>query len=284
MSSASCPFIAGGGSDRVARLPLHTNPGLEIVYVELGHLLWEVEGECEKVLPGHCFFTFPWENHGSLQEYEPGNFLHWVILRFDGESKPEGSWSFHKDIGFTQQENERIRRVLLDATHRSIMATDGMATLLPRLVLELKSGDPWLQPATSALARLLLVELVRCIEADDSNRKVLPGVFMRVDRSIAMIRERCSEPWTLAAMSSLAGLSRTRFSNLLNEITGDSPGVFLRRMRVNKAQRLLRETSMSVTEVALESGFQTSQHFARIFKAFSGMTAIAYRDAHLKRR
>ena len=284
MNPAVCPFIAGGGVNKVTRLPLHTNPGLEIVYVERGHLLWEVEGAREEVFPGDCFFTFPWENHGSLREYEPGNYLHWVILRLEGENKLEGNWSFHKDIGFTAQENERIRRVLLDASCRSVKATAGMAALLPRLVNELKSDDQWIQAVASALARLLLVELVRCIEADSSNRKVVPGVLLRVNRSIETIRERCSEPWTLSEMSSMAALSRTRFSDLLNQITGDSPGVFLRRMRVNKAQRLLRETSMTVTEVALESGFQTSQHFARIFKAFSGMTAIAYRDAHLKRQ
>lgn len=276
-------FIAGGGFNKVTRLPLHTNPGLEIVYVERGHLLWEVEGKREEVIPGGCFFTFPWENHGSLQEYEPGNFLHWVILRCQGENKPEGTWCFHKDIGLTEREDERIRQVLINAPRRSIRATAGMAALLPRLVRELKSDDQWIQPVASALSRLLLIELARCIEADPSNGEVMPGVLLRLNRCIAMIRDRCSETWTLDAMSSLAGLSRTRFSTLLNEITGDSPGVFLRRMRVQKAQRLLRETSLTVTDVALESGFQTSQHFARIFKVFSGMTPLDYRYAHRKR-
>jgi AraC-like DNA-binding protein len=97
---------------------------------------------------------------------------------------------------------------------------------------------------------------------------------------VQVIREQCSEHWTLEKMSRQSGLSRTRFSDLLKKITGDTPTIYLRRMRVNHAQELLRTTDRRVTEIALESGFETSQHFARIFKWFSKQSASQYRESH----
>jgi transcriptional regulator GlxA family with amidase domain len=47
---------------------------------------------------------------------------------------------------------------------------------------------------------------------------------------------------------------------------------------VERARRLLRTTNLSVTEIALACGFASSQHFARVFQQFTGVTASAYRQ------
>jgi quercetin dioxygenase-like cupin family protein len=65
------------------RLPPHKNRGLEIVYVERGHLRWRVENRVEQLGPGSVFFTLPWQAHGSVVERDPPNFIHWVLVRLD---------------------------------------------------------------------------------------------------------------------------------------------------------------------------------------------------------
>ncbi len=71
-------------------------------------------------------------------------------------------------------------------------------------------------------------------------------------------------------MSQTAGLGRTRLSQLIKERTGDSPIIYLNRLRIRKAQELLRRTEQSVTEIAFACGFQSSQYFARTFKHLTG--------------
>ena len=71
-------------------------------------------------------------------------------------------------------------------------------------------------------------------------------------------------------MSQLTGLGRTRLGQLIKERTGDSPIIYLNRVRIRKAQELLRETKQSITEIAFACGFQSSQYFARTFKHLTG--------------
>ena len=71
-------------------------------------------------------------------------------------------------------------------------------------------------------------------------------------------------------MSQITGLGRTRLSQLIKERTGDSPIIHLNRLRIRKAQELLRHTGQSVTEIAFACGFQSSQYFARTFKQLTG--------------
>lgn len=51
----------------------------------------------------------------------------------------------------------------------------------------------------------------------------------------------------------------------------------LQRLKIERSRHLLRHTAQSITEIAMECGFASSQHFARIFKNFSGQSASDYR-------
>ena len=281
MPSPHAPLIVASGQGGISRLPLHRNAGLEIVYISRGHLHWQVEGRTENVFPHSVFFTFPWEEHGSLEEYEPGHLCHWVVLgmREVGGKLPRHA-AFHWALGFSNTETERIRRVLDDTVSRSFRASHELSWILPKLVRECSGNDPLAKSAIPSLARLLLLELVRCIESDIRPGPILSGVETRMHACIRMLGERSSEPWTLETMSRVSRLSRTRFSELFKRITGDSPTHYLRRMRVRHAQELLRATERPVTEIALECGFETSQHFARIFRQFCKQTASEYRASH----
>ena len=84
-------------------------------------------------------------------------------------------------------------------------------------------------------------------------------------------------------MSQTAGLGRTRLSQLIKERTGDSPIMYLNRLRIRKAQELLRETRQSITEIAFACGFQSSQYFARTFKHLTGKTPRDYRSSWQKK-
>jgi len=240
-----------------------------------------VEGKGEIVEPQSVFFTFPWEEHGSRDEYEPGHYWHWVVLWLnENEIHPRESFSLHPALGFSREETDWIWNVLNQSSHRSIRATREIAWILPRLVQECRSPAALSEAVCQSLTRLLVLELVRCIEGKKAADVVIPGVETRMNACLQKIRERCMDPWTLESMSRESGLSRTRFSDLLKRKTGDTPTLYLRRQRIRYAQERLRTTSRSITEIALDAGFETSQHFARIFKFFVRQTAGQYRKTH----
>lgn len=52
---------------------------------------------------------------------------------------------------------------------------------------------------------------------------------------------------------------------------------YLLRLRIDKAQELLAGSEMSVTDISHSLGFSSSQHFAGVFKQYTGQTPSAFR-------
>jgi AraC family transcriptional regulator len=73
------------------------------------------------------------------------------------------------------------------------------------------------------------------------------------------------------------GLSRSNFSHLFRSATGESPGDYLRRKRLDRAMELLRQSRLSIKEIAARTGFADSTHFCKSFRARYQMSPGAFR-------
>ena len=71
-------------------------------------------------------------------------------------------------------------------------------------------------------------------------------------------------------------ISQSKFNYKLKELTGDTPGVFFRKYKLNRAARLLREGKHNVSEVAVLTGFGTAAHFSVAFKKQFGVVPSEY--------
>jgi AraC family L-rhamnose operon regulatory protein RhaS len=60
-------------------------------------------------------------------------------------------------------------------------------------------------------------------------------------------------------------------------LTGDTPITYLNRLRVRHADQLLKTTDHSITDIAFECGFQSSQYFATVYRQFTGKNPGASR-------
>jgi AraC family transcriptional regulator len=58
---------------------------------------------------------------------------------------------------------------------------------------------------------------------------------------------------------------------------GMSPSQFITRERITRAQQLIRETSRSLNEIALEVGYSSPSHFAQVFRRDVVVTPTEYR-------
>lgn len=75
-----------------------------------------------------------------------------------------------------------------------------------------------------------------------------------------------------------AGISKFHFHRLFRAFVGESIGEFQRRVRLERATTmLLYHEDKPIKEVAFESGFSTSQNFAKLFKKQYGITPQEYR-------
>ena len=84
-------------------------------------------------------------------------------------------------------------------------------------------------------------------------------------------------PLELSRLAEVAGLSPRQLNRLFHDKLGRSVMRYYRELRLEKAQSLLRNSPLSLTEIALATGFASSAHFSRAYSARFGQPPSAYR-------
>ena len=79
------------------------------------------------------------------------------------------------------------------------------------------------------------------------------------------------------AMAEMAGISKDYFSRIFRNITGNNYSKWLNTIRLEKATELLADQQMTLTEIAMLSGFQSISSFNRVFRTEKGMAPGEYR-------
>nr|WP_240529157.1 helix-turn-helix transcriptional regulator [Streptomyces antioxidans] len=92
-----------------------------------------------------------------------------------------------------------------------------------------------------------------------------------------------AEPLDLGAVAAHAGYSRYHFIRAFRGAYGSTPGQYLTRRRIERAEELLRSANLSVTEICSLVGFSSLGTFSTSFKRQTGLTPSAYRDMHVDR-
>lgn len=82
---------------------------------------------------------------------------------------------------------------------------------------------------------------------------------------------------TVADMAATVGLSESWFAAVFKQTTGQTPLQWQMGARIGQAQRLLRETDLTVADVAAKIGFSDQAHLTRAFRQVAGETPAAWR-------
>lgn len=127
--------------------------------------------------------------------------------------------------------------------------------------------------------------MIRVIDAF-SDRKALcrerPPLVVsdhRIRRVLRHMRKTLSEPLDTRALANVAGLSRPHFFAQFKRNTGLTPALFLNTIRMEAATRILIDSEESLSDVALDLGFDAHSNFTRFFRQHQGVTPSEYRRA-----
>lgn len=89
-----------------------------------------------------------------------------------------------------------------------------------------------------------------------------------------------NEPITVDMLAELAGLSRFHFSRLFKELTGRTVLDYTNAVRLERADYMLRNTPLTVSEIAAATGFNDIYYFSRSFKKHKSVPPSAARGNH----
>jgi len=97
---------------------------------------------------------------------------------------------------------------------------------------------------------------------------------------LTLIQNRACEGLKVQEVAPAVALSRSQLDRRFKAVVGRTLHDEIRRVRLDRAQRLLAETSLPLKQIALRCGFRTVQHLTESFRQFLNVTPAAYRRQH----
>ncbi len=99
----------------------------------------------------------------------------------------------------------------------------------------------------------------------------------KIKAALDYINLNYSNPLSTEELSKITNLSKYYFCRLFKEITHLTPIDYINKFRVEKALELIKNTNLSISEIAFEVGFNNVSYFIKIFKEYMGMTPLQYK-------
>jgi AraC-like DNA-binding protein len=106
---------------------------------------------------------------------------------------------------------------------------------------------------------------------------------VRIWRARDYIERHSAEELSLGKVARAANTSANYFSEKFKEATGTNFVKYVARKRFEKAEVLLRNAELRISEIAFAVGFQSLSQFNRVFKKFAGKSPTEYRAAARRR-
>ncbi|MBD2034265.1 helix-turn-helix transcriptional regulator [Leptolyngbya sp. FACHB-321] len=95
-------------------------------------------------------------------------------------------------------------------------------------------------------------------------------------RVMDYIKANLAQDLSILALANLTSMSESHFSRSFKQSVGIAPYQYLMQQRVERAQQLLKQPAISISDIALNCGFANQTHLTKVFRQLTGVTPKAY--------
>jgi len=246
---------------------------IRIYYILDGKFDWVINDRSYILYPGDLAIVLPGQSLRGARDFLDIGTLSWIHIKVEKLDKQKklvlGNWS-----GLPDSESNTIATILqLNNTNVLVNLKDVFGHI-QSIREELVHQQIGYGTRVNHLIDEMLILIARQSTHQTNMRRDFPQTFMKLEQAL---RQSLSHPWTVEEMAALVGLGTTAFSERVKSYTGFSPLNYLINIRISEAIKLLRQQDKNVTDIALETGFYSSQHFSTTFKKLTGYTPGEFR-------
>lgn len=159
------------------------------------------------------------------------------------------------------------------------LSEDQLLIIRPMLIEmfnEIQGEAPGYKASITGIFTELLVFLARSYSDTHTSRESLD--VSRLGQVISKIETNYKSDISLESLAQAAYMSKRTFIRYFKSVFDMSPIKYLNQVRISKAEEMLRNSNMSISEIALEAGFVDSNYFSRQFKKYKYMTPRQFRE------
>jgi len=118
------------------------------------------------------------------------------------------------------------------------------------------------------------------------DKELIRTLSPQEEQFLMQLVDYCEKSWRnpnfdVATFSSELGFSKSQLYRKLKQLTGISPNNFIREYRLHKAVGLLHDQFGNISEIALETGFNSPAYFTKCFGKKFGILPSKYAQLHI---
>ena len=239
---------------------LHTHPFTEIFFVLNGKGKFLFHREIRPIETGDLIIIPPYLEH--TEQSIPGTPLQYYVLGIDG-------------IAFQEEDQAPSPQIFCNFDNVAMIQD-----LFAQIYYEVKSENYGAELICQYLLEILILRILR------TSRQLMPVSIntVRMTKECAQIKEyldtNYAEHITLDTLTGLTHMNKYYMAHSFTKYTGLSPIQYLNQRRLEAACQLLRDTDLSISDIAGSTGFSSQSYFTQTFRKFYGITPIKYRHLH----
>lgn len=255
------------------QMALHSHPRCEIMYVTAGSC--RIFTETQEFVLGARQFIFLDADIPHKLLIENGTFCSILNLEF---SCRERKAELHLDLQELKKESSSFRHFLRKKEPYYLGTdTENLGYALKDLISRLKKNFT----SEFYLVRLLfyrtLLELSLC-----SQETSAPAGTVYLKRALAYIDAHLTEELRIPQIAACAGINKSYLHTLFSQQMHCTITDYINRRRLEQAAFLLTNSTLSVTDIAFQTGYNSRQYFGSAFEKYYGVSPRAYRQLHAK--
>lgn len=264
--------VIKNSSLKLNTFPIAATPGIRLVSVLDGKFQWVVCNEEHTLYPGDAIVVLPGQQFGSNSAVlEIGSFS-W--LRIKAKQQGADSVMLDKWSSLSAGEMAAISKIFLLNSPLVITKFSDAGKLLKCIQQEITGQELGYAARVNNLIDEILILLSRQLSRQNNPGRDFSKTFLQLEE---ILRRDLSHQWTVDEMAALVGLGTTLFNEKVKSYSGFSPLNYLINIRISEAIKLLKKKDVSITDIALDTGFYSSQHFSTTFKKLTGFTPGEFR-------
>ena len=248
-------------------MPMESHPdAVEFLLLRSGCKQIQVEDRLYEMQGGDLLVVFPGERHGAEDFVQNRTSLAYLLMAVPTEVP--------RFCMLEEEERSALWEQLKLLKGRMLKVSPSVCRTMDRLFDHVNTG---LSLERARIRTELMRFLFQILEEAGEEDKFLPADIAAVIRYIREAREEMPD---IAKMAALVNLSESRFKQKFKQATGIPPAEFTVREKIRESQTLLKDPARTVTSIAMELGFSSSQHFSVLFRKYTGLSPIQYRQNH----
>ncbi len=246
-------------------LPESTSDSIRIYYIIDGKFEWTIHNQHYLLFPGDLAIILPGHKFSTEKGFLEIGSLSWIHLRINKVNDNGGlceKWS-----SLSESECITIWKVLFLSSTHVLSKFNEALRIMQQLQNELLKQEIGYYTRVNQLIDELLINITRQLTRQNNCRRDFPRAFIELENTI---RQDLSHQWTVEEMAAIVGIGSTLFNEKVKNYSGFTPINYLINIRVSEAIKLLKQQKYSITDIALDLGFYSSQHFSTTFKKLTG--------------